>query len=138
MDRIIKSYSEMMKLKSFEDRYNYLKLPGYIGDATFGGHRKLNQRFYKSPEWKSVREQVLIRDNGCDLAVEGMYIYGRGIIHHINPISINDLLENRDVLYDLENLVLTSFKTHNSIHYGTNDISNDLLLERKPNDTKPW
>lgn len=133
-----KTYSELIKIKSFEDRLLYLACSGVVGNITFGGHRYLNQMLYKSPEWKCVKRDVLFRDNGCDLAHEDHSILGSIYIHHINPITIEDILDNRPCVFDLDNLVCTSFKTHNLIHYGNiKDIPKDFI-ERKKNDTCPW
>lgn len=132
-----KSYEELISIPTFQERYEYLKMIEEIGAETFGYDRYLNQQLYRSPEWKEIRRRVLIRDNGCDLAMPGYLIGYRPIIHHINPITIEQI-ENRDpALFDLENLVLTCIDTHNAIHYGeVRDFSGPI--ERKPNDTCPW
>lgn len=135
---IYKTYSEMIKKELFKDRLIYLSLNGLVGDQTFGGHRYLNQIFYKSLKWKETRREVILRDNGCDLADERYPIKGLVYIHHINPITIEDILEERPCVFDLENLVCASFKTHNAIHYGIDDIYISEPISRKPNDTCPW
>lgn len=136
---IYKSYTELIKIESFEDRLKYLSIAQKVGEETFGYYRYINQRFYSSDKWKSTRREVIIRDNGCDLAHNDYIITGSIYIHHINPIDINDILEERPCIYDLNNLVCSSFKTHNAIHYN---ISNRILetkpIERKKYDTCPW
>lgn len=139
--RMNKSYSELITLPTFEERYEYLKLDGSVGEATFGYDRWINQIFYKSKEWKQVRDEIIIRDNGCDLAMEGYEIFNRhGItIHHINPISLADIKrKNLDVLLDPENLVCTTHATHNAIHYGDASQLRGLPVTRYKNDTCPW
>ena len=133
-----KRYSELVTLPTFEKRFEYLKLNGQVGDFTFNGHRYLNQKFYQCNEWKTVRRRVIIRDAGCDLACEGYEITGKMLIHHINPITIEDVLERRYCVFDLENLVLASFDTHNAIHYGDSNLLSKELVVRTKNDTCPW
>lgn len=133
-----KRYSELITLPTFEERLNYLKLNGVVGDPTFGGHRYLNQALYQCYEWKAARREAIIRDNGCDLAVPGYLIGGPIYIHHINPITIDDVTERRPCVFDLDNLVCVSFKTHNAIHYRGNDPTDQLPKERTKNDTCPW
>lgn len=133
-----KSYHEMRQLHTFEERFEYLKLRGGVGIDTFGPDRWINQNFYRSKEWKDVRNRVIIRDEGCDLAVPEFVIGDRIYIHHINPITVSDF-DNPDALLDLDNLVCVSFETHQAIHYGTADyLKISGLTERKPNDTKVW
>ena len=132
-----KSYSEMKKLKTHEERYEYLKLSGKVASETFGYDRYLNQTLYNSPEWKSVRNKVILRDNGCDLGVEGFEIGGKVLVHHLNPISKEDILNRDPKIFDLENLVCTCKRTHDAIHYGSEDSYHEPA-ERKPNDTCPW
>lgn len=133
-----KTYSELIKIRSFEDRFIYLNLAGIVGEVTFGGHRNLNQILYQTERWKRTRREVILRDNGCDLAHED-YPIGRSVyIHHINPISVEDILEERPCVFDLENLVCVSFKTHNAIHYGTEDLLSRGPVIRTKNDTCPW
>lgn len=134
----IKTYSEMMKLQTFEERFEYLKLGGAVGAETFGFDRVFNQKFYGSPEWRSVRNKVIIRDNGCDLGVEGRDIFGSIYIHHMNPIALEDINHGTDILLNPEYLVCTSFPTHNAIHYGDFNILPNLPPERCKNDTCPW
>lgn len=134
-----KSYHELSKLESFEDRYNYLKLDGAVGFDTFGHDRYMNQMFYKSKEWKDVRNYVMFRDNCCDLGIQNKPIYGRVYIHHINPITKNDIKNSAENLLNPDNLICVSFETHNAIHYGSfESIPQNEIIERKPNDTCPW
>lgn len=136
--KMIKRYSDLIKLKTFEERYDYLKLDGVVGEETFGFDRYLNQVLYKSPEWKSVRDKVIVRDNGCDLGLEGRNIYGKVLIHHINPITLDDIRNRNPCLFDMENLISTTLTTHNAIHYGdVNQLSQDPIVRTK-NDTCPW
>lgn len=135
----IKTYAELSRLTTFEDRFNYLKLNGQVGRDTFGFDRIFNQRFYKSREWKAVRDFVIIRDNGCDLGIEGREIYGRNIIiHHMNPISLDDIEKHSDFLLNPEYLITTVHNTHNAIHYGDIDLLITAPIERSKNDTCPW
>ena len=120
------------------ERFKYLKLNGVVGDLTFNGHRYLNQLLYKCPEWRSIRRQVIIRDDGCDLGCFGYEINGNVLVHHINPITVNDVVNRKDCIFDLENLISTSLDTHNAIHYGDeNFLQQDLIIRRK-NDTCLW
>lgn len=135
---MIRRYSELSRLKSFKDRYEYLRLSGSVGADTFGFDRYLNQNFYKSSEWKSVRDFVIVRDNGCDLGIEGYEIYGKILIHHMNPISVEDILKRSDLLLDPEYLISTILTTHNAIHYGDASLLIDAPVERRKNDTCPW
>lgn len=136
---MIKSYTELVALNSFEERFRYLRLNGRVAQETFGVQRWLNQVFYKSPEWLALRPQIIVRDNSCDLAFEGRDIYERAIIHHINPITSEDILQrNLDKLLDPENLITTMKKTHDAIHYGTDLYLMVEVPDRKPNDTIPW
>lgn len=136
-DRIL-TYSELIRLPTFQERFDYLKLDGVIGTDTFGYDRYLNQQFYHSQEWQRIRDQVIIRDNGYDLGVDGYFIRGRVYIHHLNPISQQDLLSHNAFLIDPEYLICVSHETHNAIHYGdATKLSRDPI-ERKPNDTCPW
>lgn len=135
----IKTYSELSKFSKFEDRFNYLKLDGVVGKDTFGFDRIFNQRFYKSIEWKKIRDYVIIRDNGCDLGVPGHEIYGNLIIvHHLNPISLEDIERKSDYLLDPEFLITTIHRTHNAIHYGDEKLLITSPIERIKNDTCPW
>ena len=134
----IRTYSDLSKLTTFEDRYNYLRLNGFVGQETFGFDRYLNQVFYKSAKWRSVRDFVIVRDNGCDLGIEGREIYGKIIIHHMNPITIKDIEQESAFLLDPEFLISTVHETHNAIHYGDENLLIRSPIERKPNDTCPW
>lgn len=135
---IIRKYSELKKLKSFEERFEYLRLDGKIGQDTFGFDRIFNQMFYKSREWKTVRNEVIVRDNGCDLGVEGYEIYGKILIHHMNPISLDDIRNSSDFLMNPEYLISTTLLTHNAIHYGDESLIIKAPIERTKNDTCPW
>ena len=138
MKTIIRTYSELIILPTFMERYKYLRIGGTVGADTFGFDRYLNQAFYKSEEWKSIRRHVIIRDCGCDLGIEGREIHERILIHHINPISEEDILDRSDLLLNPEYLISTSHRTHNAIHYGDDSILIDMPLERRKNDTCPW
>ena len=136
---IIKTYRELSRLDSFVERFNYLKLNSQVGKDTFGFDRIFNQRFYKSKEWQAVRDFVMIRDNGCDLGVKGHEIYGQHIIiHHMNPISLDDISHSSDFLLDPEYLITTIHNTHNAIHYGDERLLITAPIERSRNDTCPW
>lgn len=135
----MKTYSELILLQSFEDRFNYLKLDGSVGIQTFGSERYLNQIFYNLPEWKTARRDVIVRDNGLDLAHPDRPIVGRIYVHHINPITISDVERRSSRLFDPENLISVSFRTHNAIHYGDKTLLIPTEpIERKPNDQCPW
>lgn len=134
----LRTYSELKQLKTFEERYEYLKLDGQVGADTFGFDRYLNQVFYKSPEWRSVRNEVIVRDNGCDLGIEGREIHTKILVHHMNPISKEDILERSDILLNPEYLITTVKRTHDAIHYGDSDILIKDPIERSANDTCPW
>ena len=116
------SYSDLITLPTFTERYRYLKQSGIVAEETFGGHRYLNQSYYKSPEWRRVRNEVIIRDKGCDLGVEGYEIADRIYVHHINPITEDDILDRSPALFDPENLICVSFNTHQAIHYGDESL----------------
>ena len=133
-----KTYSEMLLLPTFNDRFSYLKLNGRVGECIFGFHRYVNQAFYQSRKWRSVRSEVILRDNGCDLAMPDREIADKIHIHHINPVSLDQLEEDMSCLYDLENLVCVSYDTHLAIHYGSDDLLPKIALERKPGDTTLW
>lgn len=134
----LRTYSELKQLKTFEERYEYLKLDGQVGVDTFGFDRYLNQVFYKSPEWRSVRNEVIVRDNGCDLGIEGREIHTKILVHHMNPISKEDILERSDILLNPEYLITTVKRTHDAIHYGDADTLLKDPIERSANDTCPW
>lgn len=134
----IKSYSELITIPTFEERFEYLKLDGQVGIETFGFDRYLNQEFYKSYEWLSIRDYVITRDNGCDLGVEGYEIHGRILIHHIKPITKDDIIHRSKSLLDPENLITTIKRTHDAIHYGDSNLLMKAPIERRKNDTCPW
>ena len=134
----IKSYSELITLPTFEERFEYLRLNGTVGSETFGHDRYLNQILYRSPEWKRFRHKIIIRDNGCDLACEGYEIYEKVLIHHINPITIKDILERNSMVFDPENAVCTVLNTHNAIHFGDESLITKAPIKRSKNDTCPW
>lgn len=134
-----KCYSELLSFASFEDRFKYLEIGGHIGIESFGFNRYLNQNFYHSPEWMEVRDKVIIRDQGMDLGVEGFPINGRVVIHHINPISVEDVVDRNPDIFNPEFLICCSHQTHNAIHYGNEEyLSRFQVIERRPNDTCPW
>ena len=134
----IKCYSELMTLPTFIERYRYLKLGGSVGKETFGYDRYLNQALYRSPEWKRFRRDIIIRDNGCDLGCEGYEIVGKILIHHIEPITIEDVIKRNPRIFDPENTISTQLMTHNAIHYGDESLLITEPVVRKPNDTCPW
>ena len=134
----IKCYSELMSLSTFIERYRYLKLGGSVGKETFGYDRYLNQTLYRSPEWKRFRRDIIIRDNGCDLGCEGYDIVGKILIHHIEPITIEDIIKRNPRIFDPENTISTQLMTHNAIHYGDESLLITEPVVRKPNDTCPW
>ena len=138
MMKNIKTYSELITIPTFEERFEYLKLDGQVGVETFGFNRYLNQAFYKSDEWLSIRDYVITRDNGCDLGMEGYEIYGRILIHHINPITKDDIIQRSRNLLDPENLITTVKRTHDAIHYGDSNLLMKAPIERRKNDTCPW
>ena len=134
----IKTYSELITIPTFEERYEYLRLNGRVGEETFGFDRYLNQVFYKSKEWRSIRNYVIARDNGCDLGMEGYEIFGPILIHHMNPITKEDILERKDVLLNPEYLITTVKNAHDAIHYGDGSLLVTSPIERRKNDTCPW
>ena len=138
MTMSIKTYSELIQYPTFEDRFKYLQLKGMVGKDTFGFDRYINQRFYRSIEWKRIRDQVILRDKGCDLGILGHEIYERVIIHHMNPISAKDISDATDYLLNPEYLICVSHLTHNVIHYGDESILVITPIERRKNDTCPW
>lgn len=136
---MIKTYSELSRLKTFQERFEYLRLNGKVGVDTFGFDRVFNQRFYKSSEWLYVRDKIITRDNGCDLGVEGHEIYGqRIIIHHLNPIMLYDIEHSTEFLLNPEYLITTIHSTHNAIHYGDENLLQKEPIVRSRNDTCPW
>ena len=134
----IRTYSELITLPTFIDRYQYLKLGGKVGEDTFGFDRYLNQVFYQSKEWRSIRDYVITRDNGCDLGIPGHEIYGRILIHHMNPITADDILKRSDFLLNPEYLICTIKNTHDAIHYSDESLLITDPIERSKNDTCPW
>lgn len=133
-----KTYRRLRRLRSFKDRYDYLRLKGTVGLATFGYDRYLNQVLYKSDRWLKTRDDIIIRDEGCDLGLEGYEIQGRIIVHHMNPITIRDIELERDCVFDPDGLICTSLRTHNAIHYGDESLLPQLPITRRRNDTCPW
>lgn len=134
----IKCYSELIRLSTFQARYQYLRLKGEVGKETFGFDRYMNQFFYRSPEWRRVRDFVITRDNGCDLGIQGREIFGRIVIHHMNPIRPEDIRNRTDTLLDPEYLITTIHDTHLAIHYGDEHLLLQEPVVRRPNDTCPW
>lgn len=135
---MIRTYRELKRLETFEERYNYLRLKGVVGDSTFGFDRYLNQMLYGSPRWKRTRDKIIIRDLGCDLGVKDYEIQGRIYVHHMNPITVEDVEFERDSMFDPEFLICSSFDTHLAIHYGDESRLPKMPIERRPNDTCPW
>lgn len=139
MKMIMRTYSELSTIPTFLERFRYLKLHGAVGVDTFGFDRYLNQVFYASDEWKRVRREVILRDNGCDLGIEGFEVNDKILIHHMNPITKEDVLKRNEIIFDPEFLISTSFNTHQAIHYGDESLLPiTFLVERRPNDTCPW
>jgi hypothetical protein len=134
----MRTYSELIKLDTFEDRYEYLKLNSVVGESTFGFDRYINQQFYRSTEWKQIRNHIIARDLGLDLAMEGYEIYDKIIIHHMNPMNVDHIKNSDSDILDPEFLICTSHNTHNAIHYGNRSLLKQLFVERKSNDTKLW
>lgn len=135
---IIRTYSELITLPTFKERFTYLKLNGKVGEETFGFERYLNQTFYKTKEWLSVRDRVIVRDLGCDLAIADREIFGQILVHHMNPLSVEDILNRSEYLLNPEFLITTSINTHNAIHYGDSNLLFTEPIERSRNDTCPW
>jgi len=133
-----RSYSELRNIRSFEDRFRYLALRGRVGDPTFGFDRYINQMFYTSRQWRQVRHHVIARDEGCDLGIEGYEIHVKPIIHHMNPMTVDDIVQGDESILDPEFLITTSHQTHNAIHYGDERQLPRLFVERRPGDTKLW
>lgn len=134
----LRCYRELIRLKTFDERFEYLKLKGIVGEATFGYDRYLNQLLYTSGEWRRIRRDIILRDNGCDLAVEGYDILDTIIVHHMNPISVEDLIDFSEDVINPEYLICVSHDTHNAIHYGDKSLLTREPIERKPGDTCPW
>lgn len=135
---IIRTYSELITLPTFEERFEYLKLGGKVGRETFGFDRYLNQILYKLPEWRSTRDIVIVRDNGCDLGIPGREIYGKILVHHMNPITVEDILNRNPDIFDPEYLISTIKNTHDAIHYSDESLLIKDPIERSKNDTCPW
>lgn len=136
---MIRTYTELSKLKTFEERFAYLQLNGQVGEATFGFDRFVNQAFYRSPQWKMLRAKIIVRDNGCDLGIEGREIFRKPLIHHMNPINLKDILDQTEYLLNPDYLITVSHDTHNAIHYGDESllIPSEPIV-RQPYDTCPW
>lgn len=136
--KFIRTYSELILIPTFEERFEYLRLDGKVCEETFGFDRYLNQILYTSPEWRSIRNHIILRDNACDLAVQGREIYGKIMIHHMNPITVEDVLRRSDFLLNPEYLICTTMNTHNAIHYGDSELLYKDPIVRTKNDTCPW
>lgn len=135
---MIRTYSELRRLDTLEERYKYLALHGQVGDITFGFDRYLNQDFYRSTEWRNIRHHVIARDNGCDLGVEGYDINDRIYVHHMTPMNVEDLVDGDEQILNPEFLISVTHRTHNAIHYGDVKLLPRKLVERRPGDTKLW
>ena len=133
-----RSYSELITIPTYEDRFHYLQLNGAVGKDTFGHDRYLNQILYNSKEWKRFRDEIIIRDNGCDLAFEGYDIHGRILVHHINPVTVDDVVNRNPIVFDPENVICVTHNTHNAIHYGDESLLITAPVERTKHDTCPW
>ena len=133
-----RSYLQLIELKTFEDRFEYLRLDGVVGAETFGSSRMLNQALYRSYEWKKIRDMIILRDNGCDLGVEGRDIFRQAYIHHLNPVTKKQILDRDPILFDPNNLITVSYQTHQAIHYGDKSILLLDPIERFANDVAPW
>jgi len=139
MTTMTKSYSELMSIPTFEGRYRYLRIKGRVGEETFGCNRQINQQLYtKDFRWKQLRNEIIIRDDGCDLAMPDFRIYSRVIIHHINPITVEDFMNNNPIIFDPENLICVSFNTHQAIHFGDESLLPQVPIVRRKNDTCLW
>jgi hypothetical protein len=135
---MIRSYSELIKLETFQERFDYLILRSEIGVATFGFDRYLNQKFYTSTQWRQLRHQIIVRDNGCDLGLSGYEIFHRAIIHHMNPMTVDAIVYGEEDILDPEYLITTTHKTHNAIHFGNENLLPKLSVDRASGDTKLW
>ena len=135
---MIRTYRECIQLSTFQERYRYLQIGGQVGKETFGFDRYLNQMLYRTSEWKHFRRDMIVRDNGCDLGCEGYEIYGNVLVHHINPITVEDVINRNPCIFDPNNVICTSLNTHNAIHYGDETLLITEPVVRKPNDTCPW
>lgn len=134
----MRTYTDVLLYADFERRFNYLKLNGAVAHSTFGGHRFLNQVLYQSNEWRRIRRQVILRDDGCDLAIQNRPIQGKILVHHIEPITPEDIVDRAPKIFDLDNLITVSFETHNALHYGDYSLVARDVTTRRPNDTSPW
>jgi hypothetical protein len=135
---LFRKYSELRRLFTFEERFEYLRLGGVVGASTFGFDRYINQDFYRSREWRSVRDQVIVRDDGCDLGVEGYEIHGNLLVHHMNPMTADDVVHGEEWILNPDFLITTTQDTHNAIHYGDKSLLKTPYVPRQPNDTKLW
>jgi len=135
---MMRTYRELLRFKTFDERFEYLKLSGLVGESTFGFERYLNQTLYNSSKWRRLRNQIIIRDNGCDLGLDGYEIQGLIIVHHMNPISVDDLKDFSDDVFNPEYLISVSLMTHNAIHYGDKSLIPQMPIDRRPGDTCPW
>lgn len=135
---MIRRYSNLRRLHTFEDRFNYLRLQGSVGRSSFGFDRHINQQFYRSREWKELRHYVIARDNGCDLGIDGYEIHSEILVHHMNPLAVESIVHGDPKILDPEFLITTTHQTHNAIHYGDENQLPRQLVERKPGDTKLW
>lgn len=133
-----RSYSELERLQTFEERYDYLKLNGEVGRSTFGFDRYINQGFYTSSEWRTTRDRVIVRDYGCDLGIPGYEIHTELLVHHINPIALENIIHGEDWIFDPEYLITTTKRTHNAIHFGNDHAYPRIVTARTPNDTRLW
>lgn len=134
----IRTYSELIRVSTFEERYEYLALRGIVGDTTFGHDRYMNQQFYRSREWRQMRHQIISRDRGCDLGMPGYEIHQSPIIHHMNPMNVDDIVNGDSSILDPEYLITVSLRTHNAIHYGDASLLVKPIVARRPGDTKLW
>lgn len=135
---MIRTYFELSRLQTFDDRFKYLSLNGRVGEATFGFDRYINQQFYTSAQWRHIRHQIIARDNGCDLGIDGYEIYSNLVIHHMNPMTVNDIVHGDPSILNPDFLITTTHKTHNAIHYGDEKQLPRLFATRSPGDTKLW
>lgn len=135
---MIRRYSHLRRLETFEERYKYLRLQGTVGRQSFGFDRHINQHFYRSKEWRDIRHHVIARDNGCDLGVPGYDIFDELLVHHMNPMNLDSIIHGNPKILDPEFLITTTHKTHNAIHYGDENQMPRRLIERKPGDTELW
>lgn len=135
---MIRTYSELITLPTFLERFEYLRLDGCVGAETFGYDRYLNQTLYRTAEWKRFRNKIIVRDNGCDLGCDGYEMFGKILVHHINPITVDDVLNRDPKIFDPDNVISTCLNTHNAIHYGDESLLITEPIERKPNDTCLW